>query len=506
MSTPDPRTPAPPTPSGTDGFFDSVRRAGLLRTRERWIGGVSGGIALRLGIDPLLVRGLFLASVLLGGLGLVLYAVGWLLLPEQEDGRIHLQELFRGHADIAVLGAALLLVSGLTTTGGFVPGWYGGDSGWWRGLVWLGVIVTVVALLASRRNRRPGHGPTTSLPGNPPPPGWRGGPVPPAGAPTGTTAGATAAGTTPAAGGSGRPYGPTPWTSAAPTEGPSMSATPTAPGHPSAPAQPGAPGQGAGYPDDGRPSAGSGQTWTGSGQTWTGYGQTWTAPRGVPTTTLPPAAPRGPRGAGRGTFGIVVALTLLVLAGLLYADRLGRLAAPVGLLTIAAAVVFLGVAIVVAGLRGRTAGGLGTLAVVLMLIAAPLAASDRYDWRGGTGQVAFGDITERPLTVAEAEQGYELGAGTARIDLTALPSTSGEVSVPIDVAAGDVTVLVPRGADVTATIDLAAGELTWFGERTDRFGADATTLVRPGSDTTGPDLELDISMGVGSLTVLEAGR
>jgi hypothetical protein len=206
----------------------------------------------------------------------------------------------------------------------------------------------------------------------------------------------------------------------------------------------------------------------------------------------------------------VVALTLLVLAGLLLADRTGRLVAPVGLTTIAAAVVFLGAAIAVAGVRGRSAGGLGALAVVLMLVAAPLAAADRYDWTSSPdGQVAFGDISERPLTAVEAEAGYELGAGSATIDLTSLPESAGEITVPIDVAAGDVTILVPSGSSVTAELTLAAGDVSWFGtSSTIGFGDDSpTTLEHTASaDGTGPDLALDISMGLGSLTVEEAGR
>jgi len=220
--------------------------------------------------------------------------------------------------------------------------------------------------------------------------------------------------------------------------------------------------------------------------------------------------PRAPRGAGRGTFGVVVALTLLVLAGLLFADRLGRLAAPVGLTTIAAAVVFLGAAIAVAGIRGRSAGGLGALAIVLMLVAAPLAAADRYDWTSTSdGQVVFGDISSTPLTASDAEAGIELGAGNATIDLTSLPASTATVVVPIDVAAGDVTVVVPSGSTVSADLTMAAGDVRWFGDRMSiGFGDESPkSLEHSGTgDSTGPDLVLDISMGVGSLTVQEAGR
>ena len=481
MSTSDPTSPAPPSPTATDGFFSSVRRAGLVRTQERWIAGVGGGLARRLGIDPLVVRGIFLVSALIGGLGVVLYAIAWMLLPEESDGRIHLQELFKGHADIAVLGAAVLLVSGLTMTGGLGTSWYLGNSGdvqWWRGLVWLGIVVTVVALVVSRRDRtspRTGHGPTTTLrPGGyGPPPPWPGSSAAPQ--PFFTA-----------------PTDPARSTAAQQPEGPTMSTTPMAP----VPPAPGSGPASAYYPGPAQPVPPG------------GYGSAWGVPRGAPITALPPKAPRGPRGAGTGTFGVVVALTLIVLACLLYADRLGRLAAPVGLTTIAAAVVFLGVAIAVAGLRGRSAGGLGALAIVLMLVAAPLAGDHRYDWsHPASGTAVFGEVDARPSTVAEAEYGFDLGVGTSRIDLTALPSTADAVSVPVRIAAGEVTILVPRESDVTATVDMGAGDISWFGASTNGAGRDAMTFEHTGEGgPAGPDVALDISLGVGSLTVTEARR
>ncbi len=109
-----PDTPPQPKHRGTDAFFDSIRGIGVVRSSDRWVGGVAGGLARRFGVDPLLVRGLFGASVLLGGLGLVLYGIAWLLLPEQADGRIHGQQLLRGDVDVAVLGAAAAIITGLS--------------------------------------------------------------------------------------------------------------------------------------------------------------------------------------------------------------------------------------------------------------------------------------------------------------------------------------------------------------------------------------------------------
>src|SRR5699024_2025569 len=84
-----PSAPPPPPPSG---FFASVRRLGIWRSQDRWAGGVAAGIARRYGVDPLLVRGILVVVTMFGGLGLVLYGLGWALLPEASDGRIHLEQ------------------------------------------------------------------------------------------------------------------------------------------------------------------------------------------------------------------------------------------------------------------------------------------------------------------------------------------------------------------------------------------------------------------------------
>lgn len=61
----------------------------LRRARGRLVGGVAGGIADHLGISAMAVRAAFVAAAFAGGLGVVLYAVFWIVLPPvpREDGR-----------------------------------------------------------------------------------------------------------------------------------------------------------------------------------------------------------------------------------------------------------------------------------------------------------------------------------------------------------------------------------------------------------------------------------
>ncbi len=130
-----------------------MRRLGITRSDDRWIGGVSGGIGDRFGIDPLLVRGIFVATLLLGGIGLVAYGAAWALLPERRDGRIHLEEMILGRFDIALLGALAFVIVGF----GRGDNWFlpVGSPGWVQGLLWLAFVGGIVALIVTVANQQP---------------------------------------------------------------------------------------------------------------------------------------------------------------------------------------------------------------------------------------------------------------------------------------------------------------------------------------------------------------
>ncbi len=94
---------------------DQVRDLSRLRriTTDRKIAGVAGGIARHLDIDPLVVRVTFVVLTLFGGAGLVMYAAGWLLLPEDGEQRqpLGLDDRSRSVALLlaGILGACLLV-------------------------------------------------------------------------------------------------------------------------------------------------------------------------------------------------------------------------------------------------------------------------------------------------------------------------------------------------------------------------------------------------------------
>ncbi|MGN7799417.1 PspC domain-containing protein [Leifsonia sp. 22587] len=133
-------------------FFDWMRGLGVVRS-DGWLGGVCAGIAYRLGIDPLIVRGIVVVAGILGAPVLLLYAAAWALLPDR-DGRIHLQSLFEGDFEPPIVAiGVMLLLSLLPWTSGF---WWAHGAFWdvsaWGDLVgrlvWtLVVIGAVVALI-----------------------------------------------------------------------------------------------------------------------------------------------------------------------------------------------------------------------------------------------------------------------------------------------------------------------------------------------------------------------
>lgn len=59
----------------------------LMRSEDRMIAGVAGGLADYFNTDPTLIRILFVLLTLLGGggLGILIYIVLWIIMPEPVD-------------------------------------------------------------------------------------------------------------------------------------------------------------------------------------------------------------------------------------------------------------------------------------------------------------------------------------------------------------------------------------------------------------------------------------
>jgi signal transduction histidine kinase len=82
---------------------------------QRWIGGVCAGIARHYGIEVALVRLAFVVAAAAGAIGIVLYALAWLVIPAG-DAPAGRRRLPTGRAAVEVaLGTGLLLLSVLLT-------------------------------------------------------------------------------------------------------------------------------------------------------------------------------------------------------------------------------------------------------------------------------------------------------------------------------------------------------------------------------------------------------
>ena len=54
-------------------------------TREKILGGVCGGMGEYFNIDPVIVRLVWVLTVLLAGTGILAYIIAWILIPKEEE-------------------------------------------------------------------------------------------------------------------------------------------------------------------------------------------------------------------------------------------------------------------------------------------------------------------------------------------------------------------------------------------------------------------------------------
>ena len=156
-----------PQPSTGERFFAWMRGLGIQREKG-WIGGVAAGIAVRIGIDPLIVRGILVVLALLGAPVLLVYGAAWLLLPDTKD-EIHLERAIKGQFDAPLAAIGVVLLLGLLPIG---PGiWFGADF-WggsiWR-VVWTGALIGLAIWFVIWIAQRTSEGAATSTAPTPPP-------------------------------------------------------------------------------------------------------------------------------------------------------------------------------------------------------------------------------------------------------------------------------------------------------------------------------------------------
>ena len=509
-----------PGPQGgsTHRFFDSLRGSGLMRTNERWIAGVAGGVAHRFDLDPTLVRCVWVVLSLFAGVGLVLYGLAWALLPEESDGRIHLEEALSGRFNAGLAGAIGMTIIGMSTFGsGFIPNWYVHEAGTagiaaalWP-LFWLGLIVlAIVFLIRSAQNRSANR---KAARGHRRPQPWQTYPAGAAQAPgsrPGSQAGPAgqAGGFTPAAGSASA------WDSSTP---------------------------GSGAPAFNQPAGGP--SWQSrSYRQYPSYQQ-------PPVPTRPARRPRRP-GPGSSLSLAVLGLGLLTAAGVWYATATRHLGLLQGqFILVGILVALLGAGIVVSGLRRRHGGWMTVLGwPVLFVVAIPAlatasivptslarmpfetlrnattASSSTVTWQELTASASGGSVTRNKdigdltldLRGMPATEAGKLSTITAHLDVGTLrikTDTDQRVEVRADVDMGAIDSPVSRAWTVDGrqmdqddegprTYDATGKTIPAYSSSSGGLNI-KRTLASPNSDNQRPRITINASVDTGTINIEE---
>ncbi|WP_197412936.1 PspC domain-containing protein [Arthrobacter sp. EpRS71] len=455
--------PAGDTPAASPtNFFDWIRNQGVRRGPDRWIGGVASGVAHRFGIDPLIVRGIFIVLALFAGVGVLLYGVAWALLPEP-DGRIHVQEAAAGRWSGGMTGALITTIIGLPGLGRGFWGWgWDGLPGLFWTLFWMGGVFYLIYFLvqrnkASKGTPSMGQQSYAATPGSNTAYG-----TPPSYASTATNTGVPVYGA--AAPGVKQQGRPNP--SGGYSSGPVPPSGPFNPSGPSAPSGP-------------RPP----------------YGPT--PPQGWQPK------PSAPKHKGPGAAIVAVSAGAALLAGgtlkALDAGNVIELGNSGNAVVWATGAAVLGLGILIAGLRGRTSGFLGFLAVVALIIGGIFNVVPRNGDR-----FTFHDVNWAPTSLEQARLGINVTGAQGQLDLSDMALTAplvSEVTIPVDATASNVTVIIPDDVPVEVRADMTFGNLNERGS--DRGGRlqDDRTLYN--TEKPGANLVVEIDGTFSNVTIQE---
>jgi hypothetical protein len=163
-----------------------------------------------------------------------------------------------------------------------------------------------------------------------------------------------------------------------------------------------------------------------------------------------------------------------------------------GGIAIAGLVIACGVGLVGGAFRGG-ARWLIAPAIVLALPLAAVAATD-LDVDG-----TWGDRTFRPETVAELDDGYEMGVGAMRLDLRDLELPPGRTELPLELGLGEIQVLVPDDMCVTTDAAISLGAVDVGDGEQGGVDLDVSEGRTPAPGVA--YLHLDADIGIGAMRV-----
>jgi len=160
---------------------------------------------------------------------------------------------------------------------------------------------------------------------------------------------------------------------------------------------------------------------------------------------------------------------------------------------IAGLVIALGGALVISSFLG----GRRWLVLPALVIAIPLGfvAAAGLDVNGGVGERDY-----QPTTVGELKDGYQLGIGQMRLDLTQVDLPPGRTPIDLDMGIGSVRLLVPDDVCVASDVRVGAG-YTRVLDR-DSGGLDVDWRQSPVEDAGVKRLVIHGDVGIGELQVI----
>jgi phage shock protein PspC (stress-responsive transcriptional regulator) len=190
---------------------------------------------------------------------------------------------------------------------------------------------------------------------------------------------------------------------------------------------------------------------------------------------------------GLGLLLVVVALTGFV------AVTVG--AAAGGGAVIAGLVIAIGAALTVSAFIG----GRRWLVLPALILAIPLGfvAAAGIDVDGGVG-----DRDYQPTSVNELRDGYELGMGELRLDLTQVDLPAGRTPLKLDIGIGSLRVIVPDDVCVASDVRVGAGYARVLDR--DSGGLDVDWRRSPVDNSGVKRLVIDGDVGIGELQVVNS--
>jgi phage shock protein PspC (stress-responsive transcriptional regulator) len=479
----------PPTAEKTPPSADAPPWAGgppfsrdkLVRPKQgRYLAGVCGALARATNTDPVLWRVLLAVLAVLSGVGVLLYLIGWLIIPAEGDTASPIESLLgKGRSGMAPLSVVVLGGAAVLSFAFIV------QDGMRAALLACAVIGGAILLIKRTNNGQDPAAPASTpptMPAQDPFPTAQFPATPGFGAPDAPASGFGAA-DAPASGfgapgapasGFGPPDAPASGSSAAP-----------APAEPpvepvTAPMPPFTPAPGAYRP----PFAPHGP-----------YARPGTAtfpPPMPPSAQRPPKPPKKPK--ERSKLGRLTFFALIVVIGVMAAiDTAGASIATSAYIAAALATVAAG--LIVGAWLGRARG---LIALGLLLCLALLAATGAERWGDEVGNSVY-----RPTSVTQIADRYDFTAGNATLDLRGVDFTGQQQAIVVTMKFGQVRIILPQKVDTTAVLQVDNGRAEIFGktfeghEATD--GQDLTDLGPDGAG--GGTLKLDLRLEAGNLEV-----